>query len=65
MRAETAAAYCDERSVEAFRRACGTLYPAPIPVKGKGERWLKEDLDRAIEGLTGRPAHVRDASAVL
>lgn len=65
MRAETAAAYVDERSVEAFRHGVGKLYPRPIPIRGKGDRWLKEDLDEAIESLTGRPVHIKDASAVL
>jgi hypothetical protein len=65
MRAETAAAYVDEKSVEAFRRGVGSLYPNPIRVPGKGDRWLREDLDAAIEKLTGRVNLVRDASAVL
>ncbi len=65
MRAETAAAYLDEVSAPAFRRAVGTLYPAPISVPGKGERWLRDDLDEAIERMTGRAHLVRDADAVL
>lgn len=65
MRAETAAAYCDERSVEAFRRAIPSVYPPPITVSGKGERWLREDLDAAIDRLSGKTALVRDAAAVL
>ena len=65
MRAETAAAYLDERSVEAFRRAVGKLYPLPVLIDGKGERWLKEDLDKAIERITSRPSTVRDAADVL
>jgi hypothetical protein len=65
MRAETAAAYVDEKSVETFRRSVGTLYPLPVKLAGKGDRWLKDDLDAAIEKLTGRVALVRDASAVL
>jgi hypothetical protein len=65
MRAGTAAAYLDERSVEAFRRAVGTLWPRPILINGKGERWLKDDLDTTIENLTGRKEHVGDASDVL
>ena len=65
MRASTAAAYVDERSVDAFRRAVGTIWPQPIKVDGKGERWLKEDLDEAIEKATRRPSAVRDASDVL
>jgi len=54
MRAETAAAYVDERSVEAFRRAVPSLYPEPLTIRGKGERWLREDLDAAIDKLTGK-----------
>jgi hypothetical protein len=65
MRAETAAGYCDERTVESFLHAVGTLYPEPTRVKGKGDRWLKEDLDAAIERLTGRAPHIRDAADVL
>ena len=64
MRAETAAAYLDEKSVDAFRRGVGTIYPVPIKVAGKGDRWLRDDLDAAIEKLTSRPNLVRDASAV-
>jgi hypothetical protein len=65
MRAETAAGYCDEVSVEAFLRGVGTLYPEPTRVKGKGDRWLKEELDAAIERLTGRATHIKDAADVL
>lgn len=65
MRAQTAAAYVDERSVDAFRRAVGTLWPRPLNLAGKGERWLKEDLDQAIDRLTGRAALIRDAADVL
>jgi hypothetical protein len=65
MRAETAASYVDEVSVEAFRRSIGELYPAPVNVRGKGDRWLREDLDAAIERMAGRAQYIRDASAVL
>lgn len=65
MRANTAAAYVDEKSVDAFRRAVGTIWPKPIHINGKGERWLREDLDAAIDKLTSRPTLVRDASDVL
>jgi hypothetical protein len=65
MRAPTAAAYVDERSVEAFRRRVGSLYPEPINVSGRGALWLKDDLDQAIERLTGRSASVKDAADVL
>jgi len=55
MAAATAAAYVDESSVEAFRRACGEgkLYPAPKKVEGKGDRWLKDDLDAALDRIHG------------
>lgn len=65
MRAPTAAAYVDERSVDAFRRSVGTLWPKPLKLAGKGERWLKEDLDEAIEEATRRPSSIRDAAEVL
>jgi hypothetical protein len=63
MTARTAAAYCDERSSCSFRRAVGKLWPHPIRIPGKGERWLKEDLDSAIDRLMSRS--VRDAADVL
>ena len=65
MRAATAAAYVDERSVDAFRRAIGKLWPEPLHVPGKGERWLKDELDEAIEMATGRSPEVKDAADVL
>lgn len=65
MRVSTAAAYVDERSVDAFRRCIGTLWPRPLKLAGKGERWLKEDLDEAIEKASRRPSGVRDAADVL
>jgi hypothetical protein len=65
MRVVTAAADVDERSVDAFRRAVGTLWPLPIRVAGKGERWLKEDLDAAIDRASQRPSNVHDAADVL
>lgn len=65
MRANTAAAYVDERSVQAFLRSVGKIYPRPISISGKGHRWLRDDLDASIEELTGRTSLVKDASAVL
>lgn len=65
MRVQTAAAYVDERSVGAFRRAVGTLWPEPLRLPGKGERWLKEELDAAIDRASQRPDLVRDAADVL
>jgi len=63
MRAETAAAYCDERSVEAFTRRVGTVYPEPIKVSGRGRLWLREDLDVAIERLAGKPPAAHDLAS--
>lgn len=54
MRASVAAKYLGEANVAAFRRSVGTLYPLPVRVKGKGERWLRDALDEAIDRLTGR-----------
>jgi hypothetical protein len=51
MRVETAAAYVDEKSVRAFRRAVGAIYPVPFKLSGKGDRWLKDALDEAIDRL--------------
>jgi hypothetical protein len=65
MRTKTAADYVDERSMYAFRRAVGTLWPKPVQVSGKGKRWLKDDLDIAIEKLACRKEDVRDAADVL
>ena len=52
MRAATAAAYCDEVSVEAFRRGVGKIWPRGKKIVGKGERWLRDKLDQAIDRLT-------------
>jgi hypothetical protein len=63
MTAATAAAYCDEASVGAFRRGVGKIWPRPRKIIGKGERWLREDLDDAIDLLT--MSNVKDAADVL
>lgn len=65
MRAETAAKYCDEVSVEAFRRGVGSIYPVAIRVSGKGDRWLKEALDEAIDRVTGKASNIKNAADVL
>jgi hypothetical protein len=65
MRAETAAAYVDEKSVDTFRRGVSTIYPLPIKVAGKGDRWLRDDLDQAIDRLSGRAEAIWDAADVL
>jgi hypothetical protein len=65
MRAETAAAYVDEKSVETFRRGVGTIYPLPEKIPGKGDRWLKDAMDQSIDRLSGRAEAIRDAADVL
>jgi hypothetical protein len=65
MRAEKAAAYVDEKSVRAFRRRVGTVYSLPIKVPGRGDIWLREDLDRDVARLGGRTDAIRDAADVL
>jgi hypothetical protein len=63
MTAATAAAYCDESSVDIFRRGIGKIWPKPRKIVDKGERWLREDLDQAIDRLTS--SVIRDAANVL
>lgn len=47
MRAETAAAYVDEVSVQAFRRKVGSVYPEPVLTgRGTQQKWDREQLDR-------------------
>ena len=53
MRAETAARYVDEASTSSFLRSVGTLYPEPRMIPTKGRRWLKDDLDEALDRLHG------------
>lgn len=65
MRAQTAAAYVDERSVAAFLRGVGKIWPKAITVAGKGKRWLREDLDTAIERLSKRTPLIQDAADLL
>jgi hypothetical protein len=64
MRADTAARYVDGRSVRAFRRGVGTLYPFPIKVKGKGARWFRDDLDHALVRLKGQTSRIFDALSI-
>jgi hypothetical protein len=65
MRAETAAAYVDEKSVEAFRRRIGAVYPRPVNVSGRGDLWLKDQLDAVIASLNGETADALDAAGLL
>lgn len=65
MTAATAAAYTDEASVESFRAAIGRLWPSPLKLNGKGERWLKDDLDSAIEALALKPEARKDLADIF
>lgn len=65
MRAATAAAYVDEASVESFRRRVGSLYPLPKRVRGRGELWLRDDLDKIVNQLSARSDKIQDAAEVL
>jgi hypothetical protein len=47
MAVELAAAYCGERSVNAFLKRVGREYPNPRIAEGR-RLWLKDDLDSAI-----------------
>jgi hypothetical protein len=48
MRAELAAAYCGEATVEAFINRVGKEYPLPRVNDGRRRLWLQDDLDQAI-----------------
>jgi hypothetical protein len=48
MRAETAAAYVDEPSVEAFLKKVPREYSEPACVKGSLPKWHRKKLDRDI-----------------
>ena len=63
MTARTAALYCGERSPYSFRRAVGSLWPRPLRLPRKGERWLKDDLDQAIDRLAS--GKLQDAADLL
>lgn len=63
MRAEMAAAYLNEVSVEAFRRKVGKVYPKPRTISGRGQVWLKRDLDRVVDQVAA--ARSEDAVHLL
>jgi hypothetical protein len=57
MRAETAAAYCDEPSVEAFLKKVPQFYSEPLRKRGSLAKWHRLKLDRDIARLHGLPFH--------
>jgi hypothetical protein len=69
MRAETAAAYCDEPSVQAFlAKVAKGIYPPPIRSKGSLPKWHRLKLDSAIarrHGLQPERPEIEDATALI
>jgi hypothetical protein len=69
MRAETAAAYCDEPSVEAFlSKVARGIYPSPTRIKGALPKWHRSKLDAAIaqrHGLQLGASIAEDVTALI
>jgi hypothetical protein len=69
MRAETAAAYCDEPSVEAFlAKVSKGIYPDAIRCKGSLPKWHRYKLAARIahrHGLQHDYAEIEDATALI
>jgi hypothetical protein len=69
MRAETAAAYVDEPSVEAFLKKVPREYSAPVRMKGALPKWHRAKLDRDIARRHGLqvqgPQLVEDAADLI
>jgi hypothetical protein len=69
MRAETAAAYCDEPSVEAFlAKVSKGFYPNPSRSKGSLAKWHRYKLDGSIarrHGLQFDRPEIEDATALI
>jgi hypothetical protein len=65
MRAKTAAAFCDEESVEAFLRAVPTIYSEPDVIPGKGSRWRRNRLEAAMDRFGREPGSAGDLADEL
>jgi hypothetical protein len=69
MRAERAAAYCDEPSVEAFlAKVSKGIYPDPMRCKGSLPKWHRYKLDASIarrHGLQHDRPEIEDAAALI
>jgi hypothetical protein len=69
MRAERAAAYCDEPSVEAFlAKVSRGVYPRPRREKGSLPKWHRRKLEAAIarrHGLLHDQLEIEDAAALI
>jgi hypothetical protein len=68
MRAETAAAYCDEPSVEAFlSKVKHGIYPGPCRQGGILPKWHRSKLDESVarrHGLLVTPGNLLTEDAV-
>ena len=65
MRADLAAAYVDEPSVEAFYHKVGCVYPLPVHGKGVARKWSKATLDKAIAERHGDEQKFEDISELI
>ena len=69
MRAETAAAYCDEPSVEAFlSKVARGIYPPPTRIKGALPKWHRLKLEATAaqrHGLLVGGAEIEDVAALI
>ena len=70
MRAEHAAAYCDEPSVDAFMaKVAAGIYAQPVRAKGSLPKWHRAKLDRDIARRHGlqfeTPQLVEDATNLI
>jgi hypothetical protein len=68
MRAETAAAYVDEPSVEAFLKKVPRVYSEPARTKGALPKWHRSKLDRDIarrHGLQSQGPQLAEDAADL
>jgi hypothetical protein len=63
MGADLAAAYCGEKTVDAFLKRVGDEYPKPRVTEGRRRLWLRDDLDSAI--LPPELARVADVAGDL
>ena len=62
MRADLAAGYVGEKTVDEFLKRVGKEYPLPRVADGRRRLWLIDDLDKAIapEGKVGYDEHAGD-----
>jgi excisionase family DNA binding protein len=61
MRMSLAAAYVDLSMAEFQREVAAGVLPEPVKL-GRGERWIRSSLDKALAALSGEDADWRDGS---